>query len=148
MMPEEKAVDFFQKGFNCSQSVCAALGPRYGMPEDLCLKAACAFGAGIGRMQGVCGAVTGAFMVLGLKHGSSREGEAEKKEQTYRRAVEFRKRFFSVYGSVVCRELLDWDITTDEGLKSAKEKNLFSLRCEKYVAGAVSILQEILGEKE
>ena len=61
----KKAVEIFKKGFNCSQSVAGAWCEEMGLPFDTAVKIAAGFGGGMGRMREVCGAVTGAFMVLG-----------------------------------------------------------------------------------
>jgi hypothetical protein len=44
----------------------------------------------------------------------------------------------------VCKDLLDVDISTPEGHKTAKERKLFSTQCPKYVEDAAGILDEIL----
>ena len=69
MTKSEKAINYFQNSFNCAQAVFTPFGLDMGVPEDHCLKIACAFGAGMGRQQCTCGAVTGAMMVLGLHFG-------------------------------------------------------------------------------
>ncbi len=143
MTTEEKAKNYFNGGFNCAQAVFVTFGPRYGMSEEHCLRTACAFGAGMGRTQNVCGAVTGAFMVLGLRHGSSKEGEEWKKAESYRQLGEFARRFTALHGSTVCKELLGYDISNDEGLASAKKLGLFANKCAKYVSDAVKILEEM-----
>jgi len=116
------------------------------MAGEECLKAACAFGAGMGRMQGVCGAVTGAFMALGMKYGSSTEGEEWKKQLTYRQVQEFVRKFEILHGSIICRNLLGCDISTDEGLKFAKESGLFAIKCRKYVMDSVEILESMMND--
>lgn len=82
MKPQEKAIACFRNGFNCSQSVLSAFGPYYGLNDDQCLRVACAFGAGMARRQMTCGAVIGALMALGLKHGKSLNDDESKKTNT------------------------------------------------------------------
>jgi hypothetical protein len=65
----EEAVACFAEGFSCAQAVCAVYGPLYGMEREMALRAAGAFGGGMGRSGQTCGAVTGAMIVIGLKHG-------------------------------------------------------------------------------
>lgn len=74
MNNSEKAVSCFNNGFNCTQAVFGTFAPGMGVPEAVAFKIACPFGAGMGRMQETCGAVTGAFMVIGLKHRKSNKG--------------------------------------------------------------------------
>ena len=66
----EEAVEQFKKGFNCSQAVLGSFSEQFGLDCDKACKAATGFGGGM-RMGGTCGAVTGTFMVLGLKYGIS-----------------------------------------------------------------------------
>ena len=63
------AVDKFLSGYNCAQSVLYAFREEIGLGDDMALKIACGLGAGMGRKQEVCGAVTGGILVLGLRHG-------------------------------------------------------------------------------
>ncbi len=140
----DRAVACFHDGFNCAQAVLSAFGPSQGLDENACLKVACAFGAGMGRMQQVCGAVTGAFMVLGLKYGKGRGDGEERKSNTYDLVREFARRFEERHGSLLCGALLGCDITTAEGLARAREQGLFVSRCEIFVRDAALILDGIL----
>ena len=69
-MKAEKAVEFFNNGYNCAQSVFCTYCEELGISKESAAKIAGGFGGGMGRLQEVCGAVTGAFMVLSLKYGS------------------------------------------------------------------------------
>ncbi len=62
----ENAVSRFAEGYNCSQAVLSAYAEQLGVDGETALKIAAGFGGGLGRMAETCGAVTGAFMVLGL----------------------------------------------------------------------------------
>ena len=139
-----KATDTFDKGFNCSQSVLTAFSGELGLGEQEALRIACGFGGGMGRTAKTCGAVSGAFMVIGLKYGQTRGDDKASKEKTYALIKQFSDLFAKAYGSVECRELLPHDISTPEGLQSAQEQGLFKTLCPKYVAGAVKILDGIL----
>lgn len=132
------------EGFNCSQSVLSAYAERMGLDRELALKIATGFGGGMGRKGEVCGAVTGALMVIGLKHGRTILEDTESKEQTYELVGEFIKRFKSRNGSILCRELLGIDIGTPEGYAAAKEQKAFSEICPKMVQAAAEILEDIL----
>ena len=80
----EEAVKRFKKGFNCSQAVFSSYSEQFGLDGDVACKVATGFGGGM-RMAGTCGAVTGAFMVLGLKYGNSPEKDKKAKENTYKK---------------------------------------------------------------
>ena len=67
MSNAEKAVTTFTNGYSCSQAVVSAYAEQFGLDHDTALRIAGGFGGGMGRRGEVCGALTGAFMVIGLK---------------------------------------------------------------------------------
>ena len=144
MSKVELAVSCFDQGFACSQSVFSTYSPQFGLDRETALKVAGAFGGGMGHMGEICGAVTGAFMVIGLKHGGTIAEDEQSEEKTYSLVNEFVNRFKSRNGSIVCRELLGCDISTPEGLNTAREKKLFTTLCPKYVRDAAEIIEQIL----
>jgi C_GCAxxG_C_C family probable redox protein len=140
----EEAVACFKEGFVCSQAVLSVYSAQFGLDHDTALKIADGFGGGMARMGETCGAVTGAFMVIGLKHGRIAVEDTRAHETTYDLMGEFVRRFRSRNGSIVCRELLGCDIGSPEGLQSARQQNLFVTVCPGYVRDAAEILEEIL----
>jgi len=140
----ERAVSCFKETFSCSQAILSTYGPELGLEKETALKVAGAFGGGMARMGELCGAVTGAFIVIGLKHGKIKAEDEEAKEKTYLIVREFVERFKSRNGSIKCRELLGYDISTLEGIQLIKEKNLFYTICVKYVRDAAEIIEELL----
>jgi C_GCAxxG_C_C family probable redox protein len=115
------------------------------MDEQTAMRVATGFGAGMGRMADTCGAVTGAFMALGLMHGMRRAGESQAKEAAYERVREFSRRFRQRHSTLACRDLLGVDVGTEEGLKAARERKLFSTLCSGFIRDAVEILEEMAG---
>ncbi len=142
----EKAVSLFKNGFRCSQAILSTYGPEFGLNADLALKMASPFGAGMGSMGKTCGAVTGAFMVLGLKHGNSKTDEIEKKEKVYEVINEFVKKFKLIHGTIRCKDLLHCDISTSEGRTKAIENQLFKELCPQFVRDSAKILEDLLQE--
>lgn len=140
----EKAVSRFNEGFSCSQAILSTYGEDYGLSRDLALRIATPFGGGIGRMGEICGAVTGAFMVIGLKHGVTDVDDKETKEKAYNLAKEFTDNFKSRNKAIACKELLGCDIGKPEGMNFAKEKDLFNVLCPRLVRDAAEILEQIL----
>jgi C_GCAxxG_C_C family probable redox protein len=117
-----------------------AFGEDHGLDETTCAKVACAFGGGISHMGLTCGAVTGALIVIGLKHG----GIQEAKEQTYRLANDFTSRFCDKHGSINCTELVGYDLSKPKELAEARAKVVFLSKCKSYIETAVMILEEIM----
>jgi C_GCAxxG_C_C family probable redox protein len=141
----EQAVERFRNGMNCSQAVLSSYCEQFGLDSGKATKVGTGFGGGM-RMAETCGAVTGAFMVLGLKYGNSTVEDKESKAKTYEKIIEFTSRFKASHGSVKCRELLGCDITTPDGEKKARENGLFVSVCPKIVQEAAEILEEIIGK--
>jgi C_GCAxxG_C_C family probable redox protein len=106
----EFAVSSFKEGFNCSQSVFSTYSKLFDINHEVALRIAQGFGGGFARMGQTCGAVTGAFMVIGLKYGKVKAEDEEAKERTYEIVREFVKRFKSLNGSIVCKDLLGYDL--------------------------------------
>lgn len=102
---ETRARSFFRQGYSCAQSTLAALAPALGMTDEYALRLASAFGAGLGRMRGTCGAFSALSMVAGLCHGNT-EGTAAGKEHIYTLTRGLADEFRSEFGTLLCRELL------------------------------------------
>ena len=143
MTHKEKALQYFSDKFHCSQSVLAAFAPELGLTEEQALKLGACFGAGM-RKGEVCGACTGALMVLGLMYGQSDKDALESRMRANKVNVEMMNGFAEKNGSYICNELLGCDIRTEEGVKEAREKGLFTEFCPKMVACAVDVLEEII----
>jgi C_GCAxxG_C_C family probable redox protein len=138
----EKASEFFENGFNCSQSVFAVFCEKYGLPQEKALKIACGFGGGM-RNAEICGAVSGAVMVIGLHGGQCMAGDMKSKADCYAKTLEFTNKFRENQGSIICREILGLDICTSEGFEQAKNQNMFTTKCVSMVVSAVEILESM-----
>jgi C_GCAxxG_C_C family probable redox protein len=137
----------FKEGFNCTQAVLSTYGPQFGLDRESAVRIARAFGSGMG-MGETCGAVTGALMVIGLKHAGLKGRSLFSKDRTEDIAREFVARFKARNGTTECRELLGCDVSLFEGLKTAKKEKHFKKRCPKFVQDAAEILEEILVEEQ
>ena len=140
----ELTVSCFREGFSCSQAILSTYGTQFGLNREIALKVAEAFGGGMCHMGETCGAVTGAFMVMGLKYGRTIAGDKQSQDKTTSLVNEFVNRFKSRNVSIVCKELLGCDLSTPEGTSMAKEKNLFATICPKFVQDAAEIIEQIL----
>ncbi|MFC1917661.1 C-GCAxxG-C-C family protein [Chloroflexota bacterium] len=134
----------FKDDMDCAQAILSTYGPELGLDSEIAVKLTDAFTDGMGRMGGTCGAVTGAFMVLGLKYGERATGCQQANKKTHNLVEEFVDRFTFRNGSIVCKELLGCDISNPEVLNSEKTKTLFKTACSKYVQSAAEIIEELL----
>jgi C_GCAxxG_C_C family probable redox protein len=147
MKKADHAASVYSGGYNCAQAVFSTMAPGLGLDAETAARVATAFGGGMARMGGTCGAVTGALMTIGLARGSRLPADKEAKEGTYLVALEFVKRFMERHGSITCRDLLGCDIGTHEGHDAAKAKGLFDSLCATLVRDAVTILDDMLSKK-
>ncbi len=136
---QKKAVAAFSQGLNCAQSVFSSFSNDLGVDENTAKKIAGGFGSGMR-----CGAVTGALMVIGLKYGPSTGEDLEAKADTNEKTVEFLDAFKAENGSILCRDLLGYDILKENELAIIKEKGLFKTLCPKLVESAALILEKKL----
>jgi len=124
---------------NCAQSVLTAFCEELGLDRMTALKLARGFGGGMGRGGKTCGAVSGAYMVIGLQEAAmSRDGV----EAVYARIKEFNQRFTELFSSTECKALLNCDLSTPEGHARARAEGMFTKICPAFVRGAVEILEE------
>jgi C_GCAxxG_C_C family probable redox protein len=139
----DKAEAMFREGFNCAQAVAACCGAGQGLDRPTAVRVAQAFGGGM-CMGDTCGAVTGAFMVIGLAHANLTGQDAQEKAKAHELVLEFRRRFEARHKSVQCNDLLGVDYATDEGKRLARERGLFKTLCPKFVHDAAEIVEELL----
>jgi C_GCAxxG_C_C family probable redox protein len=121
--------------------VLTAFASEFGLPDEMALKIAAPFGAGMVRAGKTCGAVTGGLMALGLKYGYT---SPEDKDATYGIAQEFMHLFEEQHGSLTCRELIGFDITTPERRALAQQSGVFENICPHLVGDAVEIVASLL----
>lgn len=131
----------FEKSYNCAQSVFVTFASHYGMDEATALKLSSPLGGGVSRRGEVCGAVTGALLALGLARGTD---TPEGKEEAYRMGQEFLQQFEQKHGTILCRELLDCDISTPAGRQQARDKGAFTALCPLFVGDAAEIVSKML----
>lgn len=143
MISEEIASDLFKQGIDCSQIVLGYAADKAGMDSEEALRVASAFGGGMwgGR---TCGCVTGALMALGMKYGYSQPGATEEKNRLLAKKMEFEDKFAKENGSVVCKEILGYNLSNPEEMKIIMEKNLLFTLCPKVVCSACKIIDEVL----
>lgn len=139
---QEKAISLFNSGFNCSQSVLSAYSNTLNLNNDLALSVACGFGAGMGRLQGACGAVTGAYMVFGVYCSNQFENNGERKEKSYSMIQDFNQKFVAKHKTTDCKLLLNCDLNTEEGKKQFHLDNLSQTVCEICIKDSIQLINE------
>jgi C_GCAxxG_C_C family probable redox protein len=123
-------------------AVCQELG----IENELIPRIATAFGGGMGGTGAVCGAVAGAAMAIGIKHG--REEATEPRDHAYELFQEFRRRFEGEMGHICCRELTGIDLSTPEGFEAFWASDVPVRVCLRAGGVAFDIAMDILRRTE
>lgn len=97
------AQTFHNQGYNCAQAVACAFADQVDVEEGAIFRATEAFGLGMGDMQSVCGAVSGAQLIAGLKNSGGPDQMT--KGRTYKIAKSMGEAFRIKNGSSLCKEL-------------------------------------------
>lgn len=136
----ERAVELFRQGYNCAQSVLGAYCEDLGIDFETAVRLSSSFGGGMGRLREVCGAVSGMFMVAGLKRGYSSPADIEAKTEHYRLIQSLADRFRKRNGSIVCRELLGLDDRSDPNPDKRTAEYYKKRPCVELVSFAAQII--------
>lgn len=146
MNRKEIAAEYFQKGYNCAQSVVIAFKDILPLSEDQILHLACPFGGGYARTRNTCGAA----VAIGLVHGLIAQGEAEadEKNEVYPKIGKLLEEFVSKNGSIVCGELLKNVKNITSGyVPQIRDAEYYKARpCIKFVLDAVDIIEKSINE--
>jgi C_GCAxxG_C_C family probable redox protein len=144
MEQADLALERFQQGYSCSQAVFSVLAEPLGLDPATAFRVAAGFGGGIARTAATCGCVTGAVMAIGMAQPDvSPEHNKAAKENSGELARRMMSEFSLRNGATECRFLLGCDIGTPQGREEAQEKDLFRLRCPKFVRDAVEIVNQL-----
>ena len=142
----KRADDAHNKGFNCCQAVLSAFTEETGMTDKQALAIGGGFGGGL-RHGDVCGAVSGAVMVLSMTHPYTNSDDIDSKRRIALLTKEFHKRFLEKFGVLTCRELLGRDISDDTEFSAAKAAGKLG-KCPTFIAGATEIVCDMLDKEK
>ena len=123
--------DNFIKGYDCSQVVFRHFAEQFDLSVDEANRIAACFGGGM-MLGSVCGAYTGALM--------------DQKNVMIGKYMEFKNRFEQEYGSVNCKEIIGYDVSTPEGLQGALDSGKMTEFCPCLAEKVIQITEEILNE--
>jgi C_GCAxxG_C_C family probable redox protein len=143
-MTREEAINisqsYFDEGYACSQSVLLTFAKDYNLDEKTAKLISSTFGGGMGRLREKCGAVTGAFMILGLAYGNVLPDDMETKLYSYEKVREFNTLFEKNLGTTVCFELLKKYATESD----VSERKHHKIICRKVIGEASGLLFDML----
>lgn len=135
---------FFASGYRCAESVLLFVAETKNVQSDLIPKIATGFCAGISRTRGTCGAVNGAVMAINLFYG--RNDPSVPLDQSYPPIQKFIKMFEEKFGSTNCQQLIDCDLSTEEGRKKFQDGNVI-VTCKNFTSEATRMALAIIDEK-
>ncbi len=126
--------------FNCAQTVFSLFADDLGIDEKTALRIASGFGGGMACAE-TCGAVTGAYMVIGMKHGHATSNQDDK-EKTKQLIKKFNNGFIKEHGALICKNLTGFDISTPEGSAAANKADVFKTECPLFIKTACNLLEQ------
>lgn len=136
----DKAQTLFDEGYACSQSVLLTFIKEFNVDEHTAKRISSTFGGGMGRLRQKCGAVTGGFMVLGLKYGNSDPKDMETKLHAYKMVRELNKQVEEIYGTSNCTELLKKH-ATEADVEARKHHKII---CRRVVGDAAGLVYDMI----
>ncbi len=143
---EEKAKRIFgADGLFCAESVLTAVSDEAGVISPIIPRIATGFCGGMARTRGMCGAVTGGIMALGILYG--RDDGQQAYATVYEKVQQFLRAFEAEYRSINCFELIGYDLGKEEDRQAFGEKGIIE-ECRQIVGRAASLVAELVNDEE
>ena len=133
MNKKELADHLHNSKYNCAQAVLLAFADEIGEDKEVLFRISEGFGFGAGCGEGICGALSGAIMLAGLKNSDGNLEAPGTKASTYKIAKEMKEKFVTKTGGLICKDL--------KGLDGGK----VLCSCPDCIGYAVEVLEEVLG---
>ena len=141
----QRALDYFNQGFNCAQSVFTAFHTEMGLSEREALRLSSSLGGGVGGLREVCGAFSGLSLVLGALQGYDSPTDMDAKKAHYARIQAQAERFKAEYGTLICRDLLASHGIEATPAPAERNAQYYKARpCARYVAACAQLAEEAL----
>ena len=148
MTKSELARKNFEDGCNCCQSVVLAFAEEMGLTRETAALLSAGLGGGVGRLREICGAVTGAAVILGMLHGSPDPNDRARKAALYAEVQQLAAAFAARHGSYICRVLLGLPPGADDPVPGERTPAYYAARpCAGLVASMAGLLEEHLASK-
>jgi C_GCAxxG_C_C family probable redox protein len=141
---QSKVIKAFREDKNCAQAVLSGFSDRFQINDEHAMSISAGFGAGMGRLQRTCGAVSGAYMVIGLYAGTKCTDNAARKELAYKMIQDFTRKFEEKKETSQCSDLLHVNLNTEEGKEYFEDNHLKEMVCEKCIQVSLNILDDML----
>ena len=143
MTKSELARKNFEDGCNCCQSVVLAFAEEMGLTRETATLLSAGLGGGVGRLREICGAVSGAAIVLGMLHGSPDPRARERKAALYAEIQRLAAAFAARHRSYICRDLLGLPPGADDPVPGVRTSAYYAARpCAGLVASMAGLIEE------
>lgn len=143
MTISDNAVSLFKTECNCAQAVLLAFAESLSIEKSFAKQISAPFGGGMGRTGTVCGAISGALMVLGLKYGNKLS-----KEDIYLQTSNFIKSFKNEHKYTDCNRLTGFDMSNPVQREEALKQKVSDRLCAEFIKNSVLILEKLLSDIE
>ncbi|MBU1048873.1 C-GCAxxG-C-C family protein [Candidatus Bipolaricaulota bacterium] len=128
--------ELFESGWFCAESVLMAVSEHHAIDSQLIPKLATGFCSGLSRSGGLCGALSGAVLSIGLILG--RDDANQSVDPCYNAVCATADGFVSRFGADTCQALTGCHLGTDEGQVRFRRGNLHE-RCLEFVSEATRL---------
>ena len=144
----EKAQEFLDQQYHCSQAIAGAFAEEFGFNKKNVMKISTCFGAGMNH-GGLCGCITSAMLVFGMAFGLYDPQDKELEVYGSKLASKFYDRFYEkMNGKVLCREILEADISNPDELAVIRQEGRVNKICPHVMRMSIEIIEEILREHD
>lgn len=142
----EKSKELFLQGYNCAQAIAGGFAEEVGLNFETAIKLASSLGGGMGGMREVCGAVSGAFVIVGAKCGYVDPTDSIAKANHYKTIQNLAEKFKEKWGTIICRDIMKQLSENKEQLLANKGENYQKRPCLTVVEDMAIILEKFLEE--
>ena len=97
-----RAVQNFEAGYNCAQSVFLAYSDIFELDMETAKKMSVSFGGGVGRMREICGTVSAMAMLAGFKYPVQDISDQEARTRNYAMVQKMADMFKEKNGTIIC----------------------------------------------
>ena len=123
-----------------------AVAENHNVQSDIVPGIASGFCGGMARTDGLCGALVGGIMALGILYGRKSSDDSPKK--IYALTERLVRDFETQLGSRNCSEILGCNISTREGDAVFKASNLMKTVCLDATVQATDLVMRVIENKD
>jgi C_GCAxxG_C_C family probable redox protein len=119
--------------YGCAETTFLVLKEAFGLSGAVDAAVAMALNGGVAYAGGICGAITGAALAVGLLAGQRFPQHKRAKRLARLTIARLMDEFQANFGSLNCRELIGMDIHTEQGHRDFIQSGLWRVRCMQQI---------------